>query len=83
MNNLDLLLVNLDDFGAAVVVLKGAIIYHEDNDKGAKNDYFSAHDVARRLGKTLGVAFRTVELKPKDVPEDWNFDDLVKVGSRL
>lgn len=80
--------VGSDGKGASVI-LNGATVYHEDDDRGFSNPNFRARDLAKRLGKALrSVKLKTIRLNAKDLPEDWNFDDveaaaLKKPRSRL
>lgn len=70
------------DGEADVVILGGEIVYHEDNDKEAYNKFCPAREVADSLAKILHLRIIEVRLKLKDVPEDWNFDDIAAAATK-
>lgn len=75
-----IVLIHLED-EASVVVLNGILTYHEDTDRNAFNEYCTATSVAHRLQLALKQhQFKEFTLKYSDVPEDWNFDDIVRVA---
>lgn len=62
---------------AAVVILNGRIIYHEDDDKNARNSYCTAGEVAKNLVEAIpGAVLQEVLLSPDEIPADWSFDDI-------
>jgi len=62
---------------AALVILNGVIIYHEDDDKDW-HQMFSAQEVCERVKEALQLSdYHTVELSTNAVdPEMWDFDML-------
>jgi hypothetical protein len=69
------------DGSGAAVILNGVTVYHEeDDDRDYRNPNFSVLEVSKRLGKALGQRHRTIRLKAKELPEDWNFDDVEAVA---
>lgn len=73
-----LILATLDQGMAVAVILNGILVYHEDDDKGATNQCFSAREVATRLSSILRIRLVEVDLDWNDVSqEDWNFVDVM------
>lgn len=75
-----LILATIED--AASVILNGVTIYHdEENDRDHINMNFSAEEVADRLAQaTKMVPIRVKLVRGKDVPDDWNFDDVERAA---
>ena len=76
-------LANLERGIGAAVIVNGATVYHEDDDKGYSQN-FTAADVAKRLAKTLKVKLQRMALKLSELDggaEEWNFDDVEKAAN--
>lgn len=75
-----LILAKLEhDIGAAVL-LNGVTVYHEDDDKGFRQE-FSAQRVTERLAEALALPFAVVVLTVEAAGgEEWNFDELAKAA---
>lgn len=68
------------DGDVAAVILNEKFVYHEESDSGYFNPNYSAHRVAKNLEEVLGVQYQPVELDEGSLPEDWNFDDVLKAA---